>query len=157
MRIIYYGIASLALKLDCSMKRRDFRWPLSGPSRNEFTALAFLRDRKVFETKLKCPKLSESGQVCGKQMHEGVRNGESYWRFTRRECNATKLVRAMNEFFIHCDQQNIGSHTILELIWQWLCSTSSAKQVALSVSVSENTVTECFHHCRTTVGGYGIC
>ena len=135
----------------------SLRRVLSWPDQSEFTALAFLRDREVFETKSKCPKLSESGQVCGKQMHEGVWNGESYWRFTRRGCNATKSVRAMNEFFIHRDQQwcihwNIGSYTILELIWQWLYSISTTKQFALSASVSDKTVTEWFHHCRTTVG-----
>lgn len=61
-----------------------------------------------------------------------------------------------NEFFIYRDtleriQTKLGLHKILEIVWYWLYTNQTIRQMSFNAGIAHTTVVEWLNHCRTIV------
>ena len=89
--------ARLKLHSESCSSTMALRAFLSGIARNETTALAFLRDKEVFEKQLevRCARVRDN-EICGGQMYEGNQGGaikKIRWRCCKKTCNGSHSRR----------------------------------------------------------------
>ncbi len=79
------------------------------------------------------------------------------WRCSRYKCRGVLSIRAKNAFFVYKGPNRgrlpyrLPVHTILDVVYQWLFSNDKLKQASFHLGISEHSIVEWYHSCRTTV------
>lgn len=155
IRLSFRILGRLLVATPSMLEREFFQQVIS----SESDCLAFLRAHGVLES---APPICE----CGGKMRESKRKERSgnvtiLWKCVRsrggKRCYKTKSVREWNELFFHRDRNgkmtnNLTLCSITHLLWLFLNSRSTVRNVVAITGHSSETVVDWFSFFRATCG-----
>ncbi|XP_050065799.1 uncharacterized protein LOC126554818 [Aphis gossypii] len=133
---------------------------------NDESCVKFLKERGLLPNSNVCTKLNATGEVCGGDMKETLKNSRKrdangqlvktkYMRCQTRGCQKWQSIRSQNPFFTYMDKNGknksgLSLCEIIELVWCWVNKFKVAQTEKIT-GRGHHTVSDWFNLCRDVV------
>lgn len=133
---------------------------------NDESCVKFLKERGLLPNSNVCTKLNATGEVCGGDMKETLKNSRKrdatgqlvktkYMRCQTRGCQKWQSIRSQNPFFTYVDKNGknksgLSLCEIIELVWCWVNKFKVAQTEKIT-GRGHHTVSDWFNLCRDVV------